>query len=161
MSAVLPPLVCSEASALASSSACTIVVEPLIAARIRAVKPLKFCRLMLAPRCSSIRTNASCPAAVATISSVMSLPSAQRASTPPPPSSHAVTACTSPSTAASPTPSGSTSSACMVRFRVRVRVGVRVGVGLGLGSRSVRHRVGRPSVRLSRLPLGVLPQQLR
>eukprot|EP00964_Phaeocystis_antarctica_P024938 scaffold13977_cov67-Phaeocystis_antarctica.AAC.1 len=61
MSAVLPVQPCSEASALASSSTCTIVVWPRSAAAIRAVPPVMSCRLTLAPRCSSIRTIASCP----------------------------------------------------------------------------------------------------
>eukprot|EP00964_Phaeocystis_antarctica_P071781 scaffold43852_cov73-Phaeocystis_antarctica.AAC.7 len=59
-----------EASALASSSACTVVVWPLKAAPIRAVRPRESCRLTLAPCCSSIRTIASCPPQAAAISSV-------------------------------------------------------------------------------------------
>eukprot|EP00964_Phaeocystis_antarctica_P082340 scaffold51626_cov73-Phaeocystis_antarctica.AAC.2 len=112
MSAVLigpheaPPVVCSEASALASSSACTIVVRPLIAALIRAVTPKGPCRLMLAPRWRIIRTIASCPTAAAPVSSVTPSYSEQPASTPPPSSSHAATTCASPSRAASQTPAG-------------------------------------------------------
>eukprot|EP00964_Phaeocystis_antarctica_P092368 scaffold59412_cov74-Phaeocystis_antarctica.AAC.2 len=100
MSAVVPSLSLSEVSALASSSACTIVVSPRTAASIRAVNPRGSRRLTLAPRCSSIRNIASCPPAVAAISSVMPPSAAQRLSTPPPSSSHAATACASPLSAA-------------------------------------------------------------
>eukprot|EP00964_Phaeocystis_antarctica_P024851 scaffold13926_cov58-Phaeocystis_antarctica.AAC.4 len=92
-----------EASALASSSACTIVVWPRIAAPIRAVRPRELpelCRLTLAPRCSSIRTSASCPPSVAAISNVLLSHSAQPASRPPPSFNHATTACASPAPAA-------------------------------------------------------------
>eukprot|EP00964_Phaeocystis_antarctica_P115524 scaffold79467_cov80-Phaeocystis_antarctica.AAC.3 len=100
MSAVLPLLARSEASALTSSSTCTIVVWPPRAATIRAVRPLEFGKSTLAPCCRSIRTIAPCPPQVAAISSVLLPCSAQRASTPPPSSSHAATACASPSVAA-------------------------------------------------------------
>eukprot|EP00964_Phaeocystis_antarctica_P032975 scaffold18680_cov73-Phaeocystis_antarctica.AAC.4 len=110
MSAVSPSSVRSEASALASSSACTIAVWPLAAAAIRAVVPPEFCRLTLAPRCSSICTIASCPPKVAPIRSV-TLCSALHASTPPPSLSHAATACASPSAAARHTATGSPTSA--------------------------------------------------
>eukprot|EP00964_Phaeocystis_antarctica_P099296 scaffold65150_cov67-Phaeocystis_antarctica.AAC.8 len=97
----MPPLVVrSEASALASSSACTVVVRPLKAAPIRAVLPLEVCRLTLAPRCKSICTIAFCPAKETSISSVLPARSAQRASTPPPSFSHAATARASPFSAA-------------------------------------------------------------
>eukprot|EP00964_Phaeocystis_antarctica_P049379 scaffold28640_cov75-Phaeocystis_antarctica.AAC.11 len=110
MSAVLPSVVCSEALALASSSACTIMVRPLIAALIRAVTPKESCRSTLAPRWRIIRTIASCPTAAAPVSSVTPLYSEQPASTPPPSSSHAATACASPSRAASQTPAGGPST---------------------------------------------------
>eukprot|EP00964_Phaeocystis_antarctica_P002343 scaffold1206_cov76-Phaeocystis_antarctica.AAC.2 len=112
MSAVLPLVSCSEASDLASSSTRTIVVWPLVAAHVRAVSPKEFCRLTLAPRCSSIRTIDRPPQEAALISSVipMSPSSAQCASTPPPPSSHAATACASPFPAAPNTSIGSPNS---------------------------------------------------
>eukprot|EP00964_Phaeocystis_antarctica_P092325 scaffold59376_cov84-Phaeocystis_antarctica.AAC.2 len=104
-------MVCSEASALASSSACTIVVWPTAAAFIRAVPPTVSCRLTLAPRCSSIRTTAFCPPSAAAITSVSSSRSAQRASTPPPPFSHVATTCASPLCAAMNMVPGSPASA--------------------------------------------------
>eukprot|EP00964_Phaeocystis_antarctica_P025903 scaffold14562_cov60-Phaeocystis_antarctica.AAC.5 len=45
MSAVLPSMLCSEASALASSINCTVEVWPLILACIKAVHPKLSCRL--------------------------------------------------------------------------------------------------------------------
>eukprot|EP00964_Phaeocystis_antarctica_P091515 scaffold58698_cov70-Phaeocystis_antarctica.AAC.7 len=111
MSAVLPSMVCSEALALASSRACTIAVKPLQAAQWRAVACpppfLQLCRLTVAPRCSSIRTIASCPPKAAAPSSAAPFCSLERASTLPPSSSHAATAFASPSSAARHRPSGS------------------------------------------------------
>eukprot|EP00964_Phaeocystis_antarctica_P084129 scaffold52965_cov65-Phaeocystis_antarctica.AAC.1 len=79
--AVLPSMARSEASALASSSTCTVAVWPLIAATIRAVEPVLLeCRSMLAPCCSNTRTVAACPPVAAAISSVESSRSVQRAS---------------------------------------------------------------------------------
>eukprot|EP00964_Phaeocystis_antarctica_P099298 scaffold65150_cov67-Phaeocystis_antarctica.AAC.10 len=111
MSAVLPLSVCSEASALASSSACTVAVWPSAAAAIRAVQPEELCRLTLAPRCSSTRTIASCPFKAAPVSNVAPPYSRLRASTPPPPSSHAATACALPFSAACHSLTGSPSPA--------------------------------------------------
>eukprot|EP00964_Phaeocystis_antarctica_P084130 scaffold52965_cov65-Phaeocystis_antarctica.AAC.2 len=139
MSAVSPhksSLFLIEVSALASSSICTTVVWPWTAAPIMAVMPWPFWRrLTLAPHCRSIRTTSSCSARAAAISSVLPLCStAQGASTPPPPSSHAATTRPSPSLAARSTPTGSPSfSTAGVEALANGAIAVLAADGAALG----------------------------